>query len=211
MREAAAITRRPAGRAPLPWLKPGLLIGAMVPLVSVLVRGTQRALGANPIDVVLNELGLSALILLIASLACTPARRLFGWTWPIRVRRELGLVAVFYASLHMLTYLALDQGLSWSAVVEDIVKRPFITVGFAALLLLLPLALTSTNASIRRLGFRRWQQVHRLAYVAAGLAALHFIWRVKLDVSQPLLYAAVLAALLTVRFLYWRRARESDR
>ncbi len=204
-------TRRPAGRAPWPWLKPGLLIGATAPLASVLLRGRQEALGANPIDVVLNELGLCALILLIASLACTPARRLLGWTWPIRVRRELGLVAVLYASLHMLTYLVLDQGLSWTAVVEDIVKRPFITVGFAALLLLLPLAFTSTNAAVRRLGFRRWQQVHRLAYLAAGLAALHFIWRVKIDVSQPLLYAGVLAALLTTRLLSSRYTRGSER
>ena len=204
-------TRRPTGRAPLPWLKPGLLIGATAPLASVLLRGRQQALGANPIDVVLNELGLCALILLIASLACTPARRLFGWTWPIRVRRELGLVAVLYASLHMLTSLVLDQGLSWTAVVEDIVKRPFITVGFAALLLLLPLAFTSTNAAVRRLGFRRWQQVHRLAYLAAGLAALHFIWRVKIDVSQPLLYAGVLAALLTTRLLSSRYTRGSER
>jgi len=205
---AAAITRRPTGRAPLPWLKPGILIGALVPLGSVVVRAVQGALGANPIAVILNELGLGALILLIASLACSPARRIFGWTWPIRIRRELGLAAVGYASLHFLVYLALDQGLDWSAIVGDIVKRPFITVGFAALVLLMPLTFTSTKASVQRLGFRRWQRIHYLAYAGGALAVLHFIWRVKLDVTQPLIYAGVLAALLVVRVVYWQ-ARKS--
>ena len=191
----------------LPWLKPGILIGALVPLASVVVRAAQGGLGANPIAVILNELGLSALILLIASLACSPARRIFGWTWPIRIRRELGLAAVFYASLHLLTYVALDQGVSWSAIFEDILKRPFITVGFVAFLLLMPLTFTSTKASVQRLGFRRWQRVHQLAYVAGALAVLHFIWRVKLDVSQPLIYAGVLAALLAVRVVFWQRGR----
>lgn len=172
------------------------------------MRATQGVLGANPIAVILNELGLSALILLIASLACSPARRIFGWTWPIRVRRELGLYAVFYASLHLLTYVVLDQGLSWSAVLEDILKRPFITVGFAAWVLLIPLTFTSTTASVRRLGFRRWQRLHQLAYLAGALAVLHFIWRVKLDVSQPLIYAAVLFALLAVRVVLWKRGSE---
>lgn len=201
------ITRRPTGRAPLPWLKPGILLGALVPLASILVRARQGALGADPIAAAQNELGLSALILLIASLACTPARRIFGWTWPIRIRRELGLAAIFYASLHFLNYLVLDQGLSWGAIVEDIVKRPFITVGFAAFVLLIPLTFTSTKASVRRLGFRRWQRIHQLTYLAGALAVLHFIWRVKLDVTQPLIYAGVLATLLAVRVVFWRRAR----
>jgi len=201
------IARRPTGRAPLPWLKPGILLGALVPLGSILVRAWQGALGADPIAAAQNELGLSALILLLASLACTPARRVFGWTWPIRIRRELGLAAVGYASLHFLNYLVLDQGLSWSAIVEDIVKRPFITVGFLAFVLLIPLAFTSTKASVQRLGFRRWQRIHQLAYLAGALAVLHFLWRVKLDVTQPLIYAGVLAALLAVRVVFWRRAR----
>ena len=201
------ITRRPSGRAPFPWLKPGVLLGALAPLVSILVRAGQGALGADPIATALNELGLSALILLIASLACTPARRIFGWTWPIRIRRELGLAAVAYASLHVLTYVVLDQGLNVRAILEDIVKRPFITVGFAAWVLLLPLTVTSTKASVQRLGFRRWQRIHQLAYAAGALAVLHFVWRVKLDVTQPLIYAGVLAALLAVRVVFWRRAR----
>jgi sulfoxide reductase heme-binding subunit YedZ len=199
----------PQRQAPLPWLKPGIFIGALAPLVSIALRASQGALSANPIAEVENELGLTALIFLIASLACTPARRLLGWTWPTRIRRELGLFAFFYACLHFLTYLVLDQGFDWATIVEDIAQRPFITVGFVALVLLVPLAITSTTASIRRLGYRRWQRVHQLAYVAGVLAIVHFIWRVKIDVSQPLIYASVLGALLLVRVVVWLRQRSA--
>ncbi len=204
---------RPTPRrgAPLPWLKPGIFVGALTPLASIALRASQGALSANPIAEVINELGLTALILLVASLSCTPARRLLGWTWPTRIRRELGLFAFFYASLHFLTYLVLDQAFDWPVIIEDIAKRPFITVGFLALVLLAPLAFTSTTASIRRLGHRRWQRLHQLAYVAAVLAIVHFIWRVKIDVSQPLIYAAVLGALLMVRLVVWLRQRSANR
>lgn len=175
------------------------------------LRASGGTLSANPIAEAENELGLTALIFLVASLACTPARWLLGWTWPTRIRRELGLFAFFYASLHFLTYLVLDQGFDAAAIVEDIVKRPFITVGFLALVLLAPLALTSTSGSIRRLGYPRWQRIHQLAYVAGVLAIVHFIWRVKIDVSQPLIYAAVLGALLLVRVVVWRRQRSVRR
>ena len=198
-------------RAPMPWLKPGIFIGALAPLASIALRASQGELGANPIAEVENELGLTALIFLVASLGCTPARRLLGWAWPTRVRRELGLFAFFYASLHFLTYLILDQGYDWEAIVADIAKRPFITVGFVALVLLVPLALTSTPASIRRLGYRRWQRVHQLAYVAGALAVVHFVWRVKIDVSQPLIYACVLGALLLVRVHLWLQRRPVNR
>jgi methionine sulfoxide reductase heme-binding subunit len=201
----------PRRGAPQPWLKPGIFIGALAPLASIALRASQGALNADPIAQVENELGLTALIFLVASLACTPARRLLGWTWPTRIRRELGLFAFFYAALHFLTYLVLDQGVDWEAIVEDIAKRPFITVGFAALVLLVPLALTSTTASIRRLGYRRWQRLHQLAYVAGVLAVVHFIWRVKIDVSQPLIYASVLGALLMVRVAVWLRQRLAGR
>lgn len=196
--------------APLPWLKPGLFVGALAPLVVMVVEAVQGTMGANPVAEVENVLGLAALVLLMASLACTPARRLFGWTWPARIRRLLGLFAFFYVSLHFLVYLLVDQSLDAGRIVEDIVKRPFITVGFAALVLLLPLALTSTTASIRRLGYRRWTLLHQLAYVAGVLAVIHFFWRVKIDVSQPLVYAGVLSALLLVRLAFWlanKRAR----
>lgn len=189
--------------APLPWLKPGLFVGALAPLGVMVVEAVQGTLGANPIAEVENVLGLAALVLLVASLACTPARRVFGWTWPARIRRQLGLFAFFYVSLHFLTYLLVDQGLDASRIIEDIIKRPFITVGFAALVLLIPLALTSTTASIRRLGFRRWTLLHQLAYLAGALAVIHFFWRVKIDVSQPLVYAGVLTALFLVRVLFW--------
>lgn len=156
-------------------------------------------LGANPISTALNQLGLLALVFLLASLSATPLNAFLGWTWTIRIRRMLGLFAFFYASVHFLTYAGLDQLLNFKAIVEDITKRPFITVGFAALLLLIPLALTSTNAMVRRLGFVRWKRLHRLVYLAAGLGIVHFIWRVKKDLSQPLLYAAWLGILLGVR------------
>jgi sulfoxide reductase heme-binding subunit YedZ len=190
---------------PLPWLKPGLFVGALAPLMVMLIEVVQGTLGANPVAEIENVLGLAALVLLVASLACTPARRLFGWTWTARIRRELGLFAFFYVALHFLTYVLVDQGLDAGRIVEDIVKRPFITVGFAALVLLTPLALTSTTASIRRLGYRRWQLLHQLVYVAGVLAVIHFIWRVKIDVSQPLVYAGILTALLLVRALFWLR------
>lgn len=197
----------PVRGAPMLWLRPGVIIGALVPLVVMLVRAAQGNLGANPIAEVINELGLLSLIFLIASLACTPARWVFGWTWPIRLRRDLGLLAFFYAVLHFLVYLVVDQETDLGIVFEDIAQRPFITVGFLALVLLVPLALTSTTEAVRKLGFRRWTRLHKLAYFAGILAVIHFIWRVKIDLSQPLLYATILAALLLVRVAFWLRGR----
>jgi len=194
-----------------PWLKPGIFLGALVPLASVALRALGGLLNANPIAQVENELGLSALIFLLAALACTPARRVFHWTWPARVRRELGLFAFFYASLHFLVYVFLDQVVDGAAIIEDIAKRPFITVGFTALVLMVPLALTSRASSVRRLGFRRWQRLHQLTYVAGLLAVIHFIWRVKIDVSQPVTYAVALGVLLAIRIAFWvnRRMRQA--
>ena len=191
----------------MPWLKPGIFLGALVPLISLGLRWSQDALGANPIAQVENELGLTALIFLMAALACTPAKRLLGWNWQMRVRRELGLFAFFYASVHFLTYLVLDQFFDLRVIVGDIVERPFITVGFAALVLLTPLAVTSTNGWVRRLGYRKWQRLHQLVYVAGVLAVVHFVWRVKIDISQPLTYAFVLAILLGARIVWWLRKR----
>jgi sulfoxide reductase heme-binding subunit YedZ len=195
-------------RQPYPWLKPGIFIGALVPLASIVVRANLDALGADPVAKIENELGLAALVLLVASLACTPARRLLGWTWPIRIRRELGLFAFFYACLHVAMYVVIDQGIDVFAILDDILKRPFITVGFLAFVLLLPLALTSTPESIRKLGFKRWQRLHMLVYIAGVLAVVHFIWRVKIDIAQPLTYAWIVAALLMVRVVVWLRARQ---
>jgi methionine sulfoxide reductase heme-binding subunit len=198
-------------REPWPWLKPGIFLGGIVPITAVLVRASQGLLGANPIAQVENELGLTALVFLISSLVCTPARRIFGWTWAIRIRRELGLFAFFYALAHFLLYLTLDQFFDWWSIFADIAERPFITVGFLALVLMTPLALTSTNDSIKRLGYRKWVRLHQLVYLAGGLAVLHFIWRVKIDFSQPLVYALILAVLLGIRGIFWLRRPRARR
>ena len=190
--------RRP-GTVPLPWLKPALLAGALVPLVVMIARGLNGELGANPIGEALNQLGLLALIFLVAALVCTPLKLLFGWTWPIRIRRMLGLLAFFYAALHVSTYTGLDQFFDWPAIYADVTKRKFICVGLAAFVLLIPLALTSTNAAVKRLGFVRWKRLHRLAYVVPILAVVHFILRVKKDEREPMTYAVILAALLAIR------------
>lgn len=186
---------------PLPWLKPGLLAGALIPLVVLGWRAAHRTLGADAIAFVLNQLGYLALVFLVASLACTPLKSLTGWTWPIRIRRMLGLFAAFYAALHLSTYVAIDQQFDWAVLWEDVTQRRFIIVGFTAFLLLLPLALTSNEASVRRLGFPRWKALHRLAYAAAALAVVHFIWRVKLDLRVPLIWAAVLSGLFVLRLV----------
>jgi sulfoxide reductase heme-binding subunit YedZ len=198
-------------KEPMPWLKPGIFIGGLVPLAYLALRASQAELGANPIAETENELGLTALIFLVAALACTPAKRIFGWTWQMRVRREVGLFAFFYASVHFLTYLTVDQFFDWGAIVADIAERPFITVGFTALVLLTPLAITSTNGWVKRLGYRRWQRIHQLVYLAGPLAVLHFIWRVKIDVSQPVIYASIVAALLGIRVIIWLRKRSAAR
>lgn len=178
-----------------------MVVGALVPLALLLTRALRHSLGADPVAIALNQLGLLALILLFASLTATPLRLVFAVSWPMRLRRTLGLLAFFYATLHFLTYLVVDQGLVGAAIVEDITQRRFITVGILAFLTLLPLAATSTKAMVRRLGGKRWQMLHRLVYLAALLAVVHFVWRVKRDLSQPLLYAGALAALLGVRLV----------
>jgi sulfoxide reductase heme-binding subunit YedZ len=198
---------RPRRGKPYPWLEPGVLVGGLGPLVSLAQRAFQGALGADPIAQALNELGLVALVCLVASLACTPAKILFGWTWPLRIRRLLGIYAAVYATLHVLTYGVLDQGLDWAAIVKDVLERKFIYVGAATFVLLVPLALTSTNGAVRRLGFARWKRLHRLAYAAGVLGVLHFYLRVKRDVSEPQAYAIALGTLLFVRLAIALRDR----
>jgi len=195
---------------PLPWLKPGVFVGSLVPLAVILLRGAAGELGANPIAEALNQLGLVALVFVLAALACTPLKSMFGWTWPIRLRRMLGLFGFFYALLHVATYTGLDQGLDWHAIWDDVTKRTFIFVGFAAFILLLPLAATSTRGALKRLGYARWKRLHRLAYVVPLLAVIHFTWRVKKDVSEPAAYAIVLGGLLLVRLVSYLRARPAQ-
>lgn len=195
---AAAQTQARPWR-PYAWLKPGVFVGCLIPLAVLVSRAATKTLGADPVAIALNQLGLLALITLLASMAATPARLAFGWSWPLRVRRMLGLFAFFYACLHFTLYAAVDQGFDFGAITADIAKRPFITVGFTAFMILLPLAATSPMRVRRMLGPLRWQRLHRLVYLAGILASVHFIWRVKRDMSEPLMYAAVLAVLLFVR------------
>jgi sulfoxide reductase heme-binding subunit YedZ len=197
---------------PVPWLKPAVFAGSLAPLGELSYRWATGTLGANPISEALNRMGLTTLVFLTGTLACTPLKLALGWTWPVRIRRMLGLFAFFYGSLHFAIYALLDQALDLHAVLADIVKRNFILVGFLALLLMAPLAVTSTDAMVRRLGFPRWKRLHRLVYAAGVLGAVHFIWRVKRDVTEPALYAGVLALLLGMRLWEagrkaWRRGR----
>lgn len=163
-------------------------------------------LGADPIAEIEHRLGLWALRLLMIALAVTPLRQLSGQAVLLRFRRLLGLYAFFYASLHLTAYLVLDLKGYWTQIFEEIAKRPYITVGFLAWLLLIPLAVTSTQGMMRRLG-RRWGQLHQLVYPIAVLAVLHFWWLVKSDIREPLLYAAILTVLLGWRV--WRKFTEA--
>ena len=188
-------------KSKLPWLVPATITGALVPFASIAWRLSQHRLGANPIATALNQIGLLALIFLCASLSCTPLKIALSWTWPLRVRRTLGLCAFFSAALHFLVYLVLDQSLALGAVLLDVSKRPFITLGFAGLVLLVPLALTSSKRALARMGFPRWQRLHRLAYLIGVLAVLHFYLRVKADHTQPIVYGSVLALGFALRGL----------
>lgn len=162
------------------------------------------ALGANPVEKIQDTLGIWGLRLLLTTLAVTPLRELLGWPRLLLFRRMLGLFAFFYVSMHFLWYLFVDQGLDWRLWIEDIAKRPFITVGFTALLLLIPLAVTSTKRAMRRMG-RRWQRLHRLVYPAAILGCTHFYWQVKADIREPLIYILALTVLLGWRLYRYRR------
>jgi len=164
------------------------------------------SLGANPIEELIHRFGIWGLNFLLITLAVTPLRRLTGKSWLLRFRRMLGLFAFFYLLMHFLTYAGLDQRFDLPVIFEDIAERPFITVGFTAFLLLIPLAATSTNAMMKRLG-RRWQKLHRLVYVSAILGVVHFYWQVKLDTLEALVYAAILAVLLGYRL----KGRKNDR
>jgi sulfoxide reductase heme-binding subunit YedZ len=184
-----------------PWwaAKTALLLLLATPLAVLVARGVAEALGANPVEEVLRETGIWALRLLLVTLAITPLRRLTGWGWLLRFRRMIGVSAFVYALLHFLTFVVVDQGLDLAELAESVVKRPYITVGFTALVLLVPLAATSTDGMVRRLGGRRWKRLHQLVYVVAVLACLHYLWLVKADTLNPLVYTGVLVALLALR------------
>jgi sulfoxide reductase heme-binding subunit YedZ len=186
-------------------VRAAVLGAAAVPLGRLAWGVATGDLGPEPVDTIQRWTGLPALTILLASLAVTPVRRLTGWNPVIRLRRPLGLVAYGYAVLHVLSYIVFDQELSLPAIAEDVAEHPWVLVGAAAFLLLTPLALTSTDRAIRRLG-GRWQKLHRLVYPAAILAGLHFLWLVKRDVTLPVAYLFVLALLLAARLARRRRA-----
>lgn len=178
-----------------------VFVASLVPL-GLLVRGMiTGSLGVNPAETIQLETGRWALKFLLLSLAITPVRRITGWNVVIQFRRMLGLFAFFYALCHFASYWSFDLGFAFGAMVGDVLKRPFITLGFAAFLLMLPLALTSTKGWIRRLG-KKWTLLHRLVYAAAILAVLHFIWKVKVFTGDPIVYAAILCLLLGFRVIW---------
>jgi sulfoxide reductase heme-binding subunit YedZ len=186
--------------------KPLVFVAGLAPLAWMICGALQlfgASLGADPVKKLEHECGKTALNFLLLTLSVTPVRNLTGLPQLLRLRRMLGLFVFFYAVVHFTVYLVLDLELNLALVGADIVKRPYITIGFTALLLLVPLALTSTNGMMRRLG-RRWQSLHRLIYVIAALAVWHFYWQVKRDVREPLLYLGVLALLLGYRLVRWR-------
>lgn len=178
-------------------MRPAAWIAGLVPLALLAAAAFTGGLGAEPIEEVTHRTGFATLLILMLTLAVSPVRRWTRWNWLAPARRTLGLCAFLYVCLHLSIYLV-DQGFTWSYIAEDVLERTYITAGFAAFLLLVPLALTSTRASIRRLG-KRWQKLHRLVYLAAGLGVLHFLWLVKKDLRDPLTFAAVFAALMLAR------------
>jgi methionine sulfoxide reductase heme-binding subunit len=191
-------------------LKVVLWLGALAPTAWMAVGALSGWLGANPIEKLTHVTGMSAFILLLVTLLVTPVRRLTGWNPVIQLRRPIGLFAFYYVVLHFSVWMVLDLGFDLSWVTEDIRKRPYITVGFTGLLLLIPLAVTSTKGSIRRLG-KRWVKLHRLAYVVPALGAIHYYWLVKADVRLPLLMAGIYAVLMASRVPGWLRKRRPGR
>jgi sulfoxide reductase heme-binding subunit YedZ len=187
-------------------VKPLLFMLSLFPLLLLIWKGLNEDLGANPVETLTHETGLWGLYFLLITLAVTPLKRLSGMIWLINLRRMLGLFAFFYACLHLTVYVWLDQFFYWDAIVEDIYKRPYITLGFSAWLMILPLALTSNRFSIRKLG-KNWKKLHTLVYPAAILVVFHFIWLVKADYAEPMFYLLILLLLLMTRLPIMSRLR----
>jgi sulfoxide reductase heme-binding subunit YedZ len=191
-------------------LKVLVFIGGLGPAIALVVAAVTDNLTANPIEYITHQTGNFALTFLLITLAVTPLRRVTGWHEVVRVRRMLGLFAFFYATLHVLTWAVIDQFFDLPAMIEDVAKRPYITVGMAGYLMMVPLAITSSAAMIRRLG-RRWQTLHRLTYFAAIAGVIHFWWLVKADIREPQRFAAVLTVLLVFRAWWVLRSRIAAR
>jgi len=174
-------------------------VNALIPLVLLALDGWRGQLGANPIEFFLRTTGVLTLVFLLVTLAVTPLRKAFGWNSLIKYRRMLGLFAFFYGTVHLVTYSIFDRSLNLPAIVADVAQRPFIAVGMGALLLLIPLAITSTNGWIKRLGGKRWAKLHKLTYVAAFLGVIHFWMIVKSDIFYPAVFAVILLLLMIYR------------
>ena len=193
-------------KIPFTLIKSVIFVACLIPLARLVWFAFQGNLSANPIEFITRSLGTWTLVFLLITLSITPLRKLLNQPWLIKLRRMLGLFTFFYASLHFVTYIWLDQFFDLQAIYKDVIKRPFITVGFASFILLIPLAVTSTNNMVRRLGGKRWQKLHRLVYLIAIGGVVHYWWLVKKDITQPVIYAAVLAVLLGYRvFVYMRK------
>ena len=184
-------------------VKPFVFLACLIPALLLGWDAFTGGLGANPIEEITHRTGDWALRLLLVTLAVTPIRRLAGWQPVIRFRRMLGLFAFFYATLHFSTYLVFDHFFNLLLILEDIAERRYVTAGFFGFVLMIPLAVTSTQGWIRRLG-RRWTSLHRLVYLSAAAGVVHFLWLVKIDIVEPLVYAAILTALLAARLAYRR-------
>jgi methionine sulfoxide reductase heme-binding subunit len=192
-------------------VRAALFVLALAPFAELVRLGATGGLGANPVEFVLRWLGTWTLVALLATLAITPLRWVTGWAWLIRLRRMLGLYAFFYGTLHVASYVWIDHFFNWPDIVDDITKRPYLTFGFMAYLLMIPLAITSTNAMVRRMGGRHWQRLHRIVYLVAVLGVLHY-WYHKLaknDLETPTIYALVLGALLGARLFRWMGRRRA--
>jgi len=187
-------------------LKPAVFLAGLGPFSYLAYRAYTGDLGANPLETITNETGIWTLRLLAATIAITPIRWLTKWNPIINFRRMIGLFAFFYGTLHFFTYFIFDRSLMFDGLWEDVLLRPYITVGFTAFVLMIPLALTSTRGWIRRLGGKRWNALHKLVYVSAVLGVLHYWWKVKLDVTNPMVYAAIVALLLG-----WRLVKAIDK
>ncbi len=182
-------------------IKSAVFLSCLYPLIRLGWLAATDNLGANPIEFITRSTGTWTLVFLLLTLSVTPLRKLSGYHWLIRLRRMLGLFAFFHVCLHFVTYIWLDQFFDFMEMMRDVIKRPFITVGFTSFVLLIPLVLTSTSGMIRRLGGRRWQQLHRLVYLAAIGGVIHYLWLVKADQRQPLIYGGILTVLLGYRIV----------
>ncbi len=188
-------------------VKPLVALACLSPFVLLVADGFRGELGVNPVETVTNTTGIWTLRLVTLTIAITPLRWLTGWNPIILLRRMVGLFAFFYGSLHFMTYFILDHSLMFDGLWEDVVKRPYITMGFTAFVLMIPLAVTSTQGWIRRLGGRRWNLLHKLVYVTAAVGVVHYWWKVKVDTTNPMYYAVIVGVLIGVRIWRWSATR----